>query len=199
MVFGLAWMFVRQLPAPLIGDNAYESDRLDADSARRGVELIAPHRSTRKQRRKTVARCVATDGGGRSNDSLPGSRTFGGLSCAMSDSPRTSSGCYTWPAASFCCGVYEMASNQIDAFSCLEKLLVAVVFPMDWRSIMRSYTERLPTWRSNVRYQPRRSQSRRRRRLHAGLARHVMAQMGLFKRSASQALATPIVGSHAVG
>jgi hypothetical protein len=29
----------------------------------------------------------------------------------MSDSPRTFSGCYTWPAASFCCGVYEMASS----------------------------------------------------------------------------------------
>jgi hypothetical protein len=34
----------------LIGDNAYESDRLDADLARRGVELIAPHRRTRTSR-----------------------------------------------------------------------------------------------------------------------------------------------------
>jgi transposase len=34
----------------LIGDNAYESDRLDAELARRGVELIAPHRRTRTQR-----------------------------------------------------------------------------------------------------------------------------------------------------
>ena len=42
--------FVRPLPERLIGDNAYESDRLDADLARRGVELIAPHRRTRKQR-----------------------------------------------------------------------------------------------------------------------------------------------------
>jgi transposase len=46
----LADRFVRQLPARLIGDNAYESDRLDAELARRGVELIAPHRRTRKQR-----------------------------------------------------------------------------------------------------------------------------------------------------
>ncbi len=36
--------FVSQLPARLIGDNAYESNRLDADLARHGVELIAPHR-----------------------------------------------------------------------------------------------------------------------------------------------------------
>ena len=46
----LADRFVRQLPKRLIGDNAYESDRLDAELARRGVELIAPHRKTRKQR-----------------------------------------------------------------------------------------------------------------------------------------------------
>jgi transposase len=46
----LAERFVRQLPVRLIGDNAYESDRLDAELARRGVELIAPHRRTGKQR-----------------------------------------------------------------------------------------------------------------------------------------------------
>jgi transposase len=46
----LAERFVRQLPERLIGDNAYESDRLDAELARRGVELIAPHRRTRKER-----------------------------------------------------------------------------------------------------------------------------------------------------
>ena len=46
----LARRFVKHLPVRLIGDNAYESDRLDAKLARRGVELIAPHRRTRKQR-----------------------------------------------------------------------------------------------------------------------------------------------------
>jgi hypothetical protein len=46
----LATRFVRLLPARLIGDNAYESDRLDAALARRGVELIAPHRRTRRHR-----------------------------------------------------------------------------------------------------------------------------------------------------
>ena len=44
-----AQRFVNQLPVRLIGDNAYESDRLDAELARRGVELIAPHRTTRTQ------------------------------------------------------------------------------------------------------------------------------------------------------
>jgi transposase len=46
----LAERFVRQLPVRLIGDNAYESDRLDVDLARCGVELIAPHRRTRTRR-----------------------------------------------------------------------------------------------------------------------------------------------------
>src|SRR5262249_40807580 len=45
----LAQRFVKQLPARLIGDNAYESDRLDAELARHGVELIAPHLRTRTQ------------------------------------------------------------------------------------------------------------------------------------------------------
>jgi transposase len=39
-----------QRPVRLIGDNAYESDRLDAALARQGVELIAPHRRTRTHR-----------------------------------------------------------------------------------------------------------------------------------------------------
>jgi transposase len=46
----LARRFVSQLPVRLIGDNAYESDRLDAELACDGVELIAPHRRTRVQR-----------------------------------------------------------------------------------------------------------------------------------------------------
>lgn len=35
-------------PCHLIGDAAYESDRLDADLALLGIDLIAPHRSNRK-------------------------------------------------------------------------------------------------------------------------------------------------------
>ena len=37
-----AEQFVSPLPTRLIGDNAYQSDRLDAELARRAVELIAP-------------------------------------------------------------------------------------------------------------------------------------------------------------
>jgi transposase len=46
----LAERFVSPLPKRLIGDNAYESDRLDAELARRRVELITPHRRIRTYR-----------------------------------------------------------------------------------------------------------------------------------------------------
>ena len=46
----LAQTLVRRGPERLIGDSAYESDRLDAELAERGVELIAPHRSNRKRK-----------------------------------------------------------------------------------------------------------------------------------------------------
>jgi transposase len=46
----LAQMLVLKRPKRLIGDNAYESDQLDAELADRGVELIAPHRSDRKRK-----------------------------------------------------------------------------------------------------------------------------------------------------
>jgi transposase len=36
------------LPRRLIGDCGYDSDRLDAHLAKRGIEVIAPHKSTRR-------------------------------------------------------------------------------------------------------------------------------------------------------
>ena len=46
----LAEVFVAEPIERLIGDNAYDSDRLDQDLAETGVEMIAPHRSNRKNR-----------------------------------------------------------------------------------------------------------------------------------------------------
>ncbi len=79
----LAQRFVKLFPVRLIGDNAYESDCLDADLARRGVELIAPHRRTRTS---------------RTRDGRPlrryrrrwKTRTSGGSLSATSDPPRFS-------------------------------------------------------------------------------------------------------------
>jgi transposase len=41
--------FVRPLPKRLIGDKAYDSDRLDAELAAMGVEMIAPHQPRRRK------------------------------------------------------------------------------------------------------------------------------------------------------
>jgi transposase len=42
--------FLDELPEKLIGDKAYDSDPLDAELAERGVEMISPHRSNRRNK-----------------------------------------------------------------------------------------------------------------------------------------------------
>ena len=46
----LAQMVVPDAPQNLIGDNAYDSDRLDTELKPHGIELIAPHRGNRKNK-----------------------------------------------------------------------------------------------------------------------------------------------------
>jgi transposase len=46
----LAEIFVAEPVQRLIGDNAYDSDRLDRELAETGVEMIAPHRCNRKHK-----------------------------------------------------------------------------------------------------------------------------------------------------
>ena len=41
--------FVSEKPQRLIGDRAYDSDPLDAELAKMGIEMIAPHRNNRKK------------------------------------------------------------------------------------------------------------------------------------------------------
>lgn len=43
-------MLVAEAPQNLVGDNAYDSDKLDAELRHYGIEVIAPHRSNRKNR-----------------------------------------------------------------------------------------------------------------------------------------------------
>ena len=52
-------------PEPLIGDRAYASDGLADDLKQDGVNLIAPHRSTRKLRPKMAGICGATSAAAR--------------------------------------------------------------------------------------------------------------------------------------
>ena len=42
------FMLTEETPERVIGDKAYDSDRLDQELAEQGIEMIAPHRSTRK-------------------------------------------------------------------------------------------------------------------------------------------------------
>lgn len=46
----LAEIVISDAPEHLIGDNAYDSDKLDAELAPCGVKVIAPHRRNRKNR-----------------------------------------------------------------------------------------------------------------------------------------------------
>lgn len=50
------FMLTAQLPQRVIGDKAYDCDRLDEELAQRGVELIAPHRANRRPENVTQDR-----------------------------------------------------------------------------------------------------------------------------------------------
>ena len=46
----LVEMVVSEAPQNLIGDNTYDSDELDTELRQYGIEVIAPHRSNRKNK-----------------------------------------------------------------------------------------------------------------------------------------------------
>lgn len=48
----LAARFLRRKITRLIGDKGYDSDKLDAQLARRGIEFIAPNRRTRRHNKQ---------------------------------------------------------------------------------------------------------------------------------------------------
>lgn len=52
----LLQMVIPDAPRNLIGDNAYDSDKLDEELRRYGIELIAPHRSNRRNRTQDLRR-----------------------------------------------------------------------------------------------------------------------------------------------
>ena len=98
----LVQMIYPDAPQNLIGDNAYDSDKLDAELREYGIELIAPHEAIEETRPKTCAECDGTADAGRSRDSLPACRTSAGWLSATNDTLRTFSGCSILAAASFC-------------------------------------------------------------------------------------------------
>lgn len=46
----LAGCFLDELPARLIGDKAYDSDKLDREMSELGIEMISPNRVNRKRK-----------------------------------------------------------------------------------------------------------------------------------------------------
>jgi hypothetical protein len=46
----LAQMIIPEAPQNLIGDNAYDSDKLDTELRSYGIELISPHLASRSNR-----------------------------------------------------------------------------------------------------------------------------------------------------
>ena len=61
---------IKAKPENLIGDRAYDSDALDEELRREGIEMIAPHRSTGCDHSpRTAAGSADTPGAGWSNAS----------------------------------------------------------------------------------------------------------------------------------
>ena len=57
--------FLKEKPARLVGDKAYDSDPLDETLKEQGIEMIAPHRTNRKKKRPRMDESsVATTGDG---------------------------------------------------------------------------------------------------------------------------------------
>ena len=49
----LGFMLPSQMPPRVIGDTAYDSDALDADLAKKGIEMISPNRKNRRPENRT--------------------------------------------------------------------------------------------------------------------------------------------------
>ena len=69
----MAEMIVPDSPVHLIGDNAYDSDKLDAVLVPWGIEMMAPHRSNRRNSTQAVP-YADIDADGKSSASSRDSR-----------------------------------------------------------------------------------------------------------------------------
>ncbi len=100
----LTQRFVKALPERMIGDRAYDSDRLDHQLRQLyGIELIPrTARGAPKPSLKMAARCAGTRVAGKSNASSPGCTTFAAWSPVGNITWPTSWPCSIWPALSSC-------------------------------------------------------------------------------------------------
>ena len=54
----LVEMVIPEAPQNLVGDIAYDSDKLDSELNRYGIQLISPHRSNRKNKTQDLRRLI---------------------------------------------------------------------------------------------------------------------------------------------
>jgi hypothetical protein len=101
----LAHRLVQKMPKRLIGDNAYESDQLDAKLAQRGIELIAPHRRNRTHRTQDGRPLRRYRRRWKWNGCLRGCRTIDASSCGTNATRRISWACRTCLLADLAAGV----------------------------------------------------------------------------------------------
>jgi hypothetical protein len=85
----LAQMVIPEAPQNLIGDNAYDSDKLDAGLRRYGIEVILHTEAIEGTKHKTHVACDDTIGAGRSTGYSPGCRTSVGWSSDTNDTLKT--------------------------------------------------------------------------------------------------------------
>jgi len=99
-------------PRRLISDRAADSDPLRQRLARRGIDLICPHRKNRPDHRcKTVASGAASAADGKSNAPTVGCKTFDGWSSAMNSTPACSGDLFNSLACSLHCVGFETPSR----------------------------------------------------------------------------------------
>jgi hypothetical protein len=85
------FMVTVDFPEKLIGDKAYDSDKLDLAMAQKGVEMISPHRSNRKPENKTQdGRKLRRSVAGLWSAPLVGFRTTAACAFAGRNPPRCS-------------------------------------------------------------------------------------------------------------
>ena len=93
----LLQMVVPDAPQNLIGDNAYDSDRLDTELRFYGIEVIAPHRRNRRNSTQDGRRLKRYRRRWKIERLFASLQTSGVWSLDMNATPRTFSGCYNSP------------------------------------------------------------------------------------------------------
>ena len=89
----LAEMVIPEAPQNLVGDNAYDSDKLDSELSQYGIQLISPHRRNRKNKTQDLRRLKRYRRRWKIERLFAWLKTFAGWLCDTNDTLRTFSEC----------------------------------------------------------------------------------------------------------